>query len=327
MDTVLVDRSLSDELRVQNAELDVPPDIAEALVSRRAEHRDSLVLREQGDLFPEDRSDHLERRRTLLRTLAEPLGLDLDRFEQSGRESAAAKSALISEILRRRIDVTNSPSYLEPVRIFPEPPPTDHSFWWAETHASVAPDMRADFRAEGLHFLGGPKVDDFDGEMHAHFGAVARFALQPERMPVSPSGWYRSLPHVELSGGIVAFAPDWDLLQGNGIASCNLVLRQTLFQWKFGPSGPVAGVVAEAVSQDPWQIYLKNTGFSRRVDLPGFKPIPEVGFHETQFLRQQELWAEVEVRFEIYLNTAGALVWCDPSVLLRHSQWPLNVLA
>ena len=110
------------------------------------------------------------------------------------------------------------------------PEPVDHSFWWAQTQPSLAPSMTADFRNDGLHFWGGPKVNDYDGEMHTSFGAVASFALQPARFPTSASGLFLSSPHVELFGGIVAFAPDWDLIQGDGIASCELFLRQTIFQ-------------------------------------------------------------------------------------------------
>ena len=127
-------------------------------------------------------------------------------------------------------------------------------------------------------------------------------------------------PHVELFGGIVAFAPDWDLIQGDGIASCDLFLRQTIFQWRFGPTGPVAVTIAEATTYDPWHLYLKNTGYSRHQNLPGFKLIPAVTYSQNQ-VAPNELWAEIEIRLDIYLNCTGALVWCDPEALVRTFQW------
>jgi hypothetical protein len=54
--------------------------------------------------------------------------------------------------------------------------------------------------------------------------------------------------------------------------------------------------------------------------MPGFKLLPAVTYRQNQLLAQ-ELWAEIEVRLDIYLNCTGALLWCDPDVLMRHFQW------
>ena len=107
--------------------------------------------------------------------------------------------------------------------------------------------MTSSFENEGLRFLGGPKVNDWDGRIATSFGATASFAIWPERLPTSPTGWFSSSPHVELFGGVVAYSANWDLLEGDGVCDCRLVLRQNVFQWKFGPSGPVAATVAQAV--------------------------------------------------------------------------------
>ena len=50
--------------------------------------------------------------------------------------------------------------------------------------------------------------------------------------------------------------------------------------------------------------------------MPGFKLIPAVTYAQSA-IAPNELWAEIEVRFDIYLNCTGALVWCDPDVLFR----------
>ncbi|WP_442496835.1 hypothetical protein [Methylobacter sp. sgz302048] len=315
-------------LVLNNPEQQLSPDIIEALSLRRAAHLDILELHNQSDLSPDIRKKLLESKQLLYRTVVETTGLDIEKFNAELYDIATEKNHQIANSLKLRINRwqgwRDRVGIVPPmVVVFPPPAVTDHSFWWAQTAvSSIAPDTRADFRDDGLHFFGGPKVNNYDGEMHTSFGATALFALQPERIPTSASGWFMSSPHVEIFGGIVAFAPDWDLIQGNGIASCNLVLRQTVFQWKFGQSGPVAGIVNQAESNEQW-IYLKNTGYSRHANMPGFKPIPPVGFHESQFNRNEQLMAEIEVRFDIYLNTTGALLWCDPEVLLRNFQWPL----
>ena len=54
--------------------------------------------------------------------------------------------------------------------------------------------------------------------------------------------------------------------------------------------------------------------------LAGFKLIPAVTYSQNQ-VAPNELWAEIEIRLDIYLNCTGALVWCDPEALVRTFQW------
>lgn len=310
----------SNGLVIENAAQRLTAEVAQALVARRSAHLDMLAVAHENDLTPEMRRESSELRRRVARTTREP-GLSFEGLDTDLRDAALKRSDQISTILKDRIArrermwITAGLKWSD---FFAAP--VDHSFWWAQTQPHVAPDTRSDFRDDGLHFLGGPKVNNYDGEMHTSFGAVASFALQPQRFPTSASGLFLSSPHVELFGGVVAYAPDWDLIQGNGIASCDLFLRQTIFQWRFGPTGPVAVPIAEAKGYDSWRLYLKNTGFSRHADLPGFKLIPAVTYSQSQ-VAPNELWAEIEVRLDIYLNCTGALVWCDPDVLIRTFQW------
>ena len=110
------------------------------------------------------------------------------------------------------------------------------------------------------------------------------------------------------------------MIQGNGIAECGLFLRQTIFRWGFGQNGPVAIVVGEATANDVIHLRLVNFGSNRRITMPGFLALPSVTYNQKQ-LPPNELWAEVEVRFNIHLNCTGASVLCDPRVLLRTFQW------
>ena len=308
----------SNGLIVENPANRPTGEVAQALAARRASYLETLAVEQQVDRTPEMRREAYELRRRVAGTTSEPAGS----LEAELRDAALRRSVQVSAMLKDRIALRDRISIVAGAKWGDQDflPPVDHSFWWARTQPHVAPDTQADFRNDGLHFFGGPKVNNYDGEMHTSFGAVASVALQPAQFPTSPSGLFLSSPHVELLGGVVAFAPDWDLIQGDGIASCNLFLRQTIFQWGFGQNGPVPVMVAEAKGNDGWHVYLKNTGYSRHLDLPGFKLIPAVTYRQDQ-LTPTDLWAEIEVRFDIYLNCTGALLWCDPEAVVRTFQW------
>ena len=309
-------------LIIENPAHRLTPEVANALDARRVAHNEALAIAQEPTVTREIRRELSESRlRTIINFTGAPNNIETLKGEL--RDGALKRSDQISVQLSDRIKrgslrIADLFKWSDQMAVQPEP--VDHSFWWARTDATAAPATRAEFRDDGLHFFGGPKVNDYNGSMDTSFGAVARFALQPQRFPTSPSGLVSSSPHVELCGGVVASAPEFDLIQGDGIAECRLFLRQTIFQFGFGPTGPVPLVVADARVIDDWHIRLVNLGASRHADLPGFKPLPSVTYNQNN-LRPGELHAEIEVRFDIHLNCTGALVWCDPEVLLRTFQW------
>jgi len=309
-------------LFVENTAQRLEQEVVQALATRRSAHLDMLAAAQENDFTPDMRRESSELRRRAARTTADS-SFDFKKLDSDLRDAAIKKSDTISQAIRERVArdralVTLGGKWSD-FHVTPTPP-VDHSFWWAFTNSHVAPGTQSAFQDDGLHFWGGPKVNNYNGEMHTSFGAVATFALQPARFPPSSSGMFRSSPHVELFGGIVAYAPDWDLIQGNGIAEAQLYFRQSIFQMRLGPTGPLPAIIAEAKGQDAWRVYLKNTGYSRHADMPGFKAIPEVTYSQSQ-IAPQELFAEIEFRLVIYLNCTGALVWCDPEVLFRTFQW------
>jgi hypothetical protein len=201
---------------LENTSQQLTDHVAQALAARRHRHLELLEISHETDRTPEMRQEDSESRLRLARKLADP-NLNVDALKSELRDAALRRSQKISDIIKDRIrrrvegiEATERTKWIDLLIV----PPVDHSFWWAQTQPYVAPDTRADFRNDGLHFWGGPKVNDYDGDMHTTFGAVALFALQPERFPTSPSGVFLSSPHVELFGGIVAYAPDWDLISG-----------------------------------------------------------------------------------------------------------------
>ena len=311
------------QMVARNREQKLPSNYTKALSSRRAAQLQDLALRNQDDLAPDARRALLESRETLLKGDMDWTVAD----EKRRRRYVTQVNSKVAEALKLRIGAWNDlvkwkDIYTDLVR--PTPTPVDHSFWWAETHWHNASGMTSKDDNDGLRFFGGPKINDWDGRMTTSFGATGSFAIGPERLPMSPTGWFSSSPHVELFGGVVAYSANWDLLEGDGVCDCRLVVRQNVFQWKFGQSGPVAQTVAQGINDSSWFIRLENTGYSKNKAMPGFQPVPALRFHESQFNRIEPLWSEIEVRFDIFLNSAGSLLWCDPSVLLRMFQWPLE---
>src|SRR5215213_612691 len=313
----------SNGLIIENPAQRLTPEVAQAMDALRTSHLKARAVAHESIVTPAMRREDSDLRVRMFRTLGGSNG-NLETLKNDLRDGALRRSDQISTTIRDRairgsISVADIFKWSDHVIVQPEP--VDHSFWWARTDATVAPGLRADFQNDGLHFSGMCKVNDYDGSMDTSFGAIAKFALQPARFPTpGPSGLFRSSPHIELFGGIVAYAPNWDLIQGNGIAECSVFLRQTLFRWGFGQTGPVAIVVAEATENDVMRIYLKNTGYSRQLPMPGFQALPSVTYNQNH-LPPNELWAETEVRFNIHLNCTGAQVICDPRVLLRTFQW------
>lgn len=309
-----------------NPERRFAPDLLKSLAARREAHFQMLALQNRNDLPPGFKKKLLEKEKSIYRAIIDPTGQNFDKLSEELASINDERSAHIADAITDRINekakfgARDTYVPLAP----PTPQPIDHSFWWAQTQPLLGDGNTASFPDDGLHFHGGPKIDDYNAEQHTSFGATALFTLEPQRRPDTQTGWFTSSPHVELFGGITAYAPNYDWVQKHGIASCNLFLRQTIFQFGFGAAGPVNNIVAETKGNDPdWHFYLQDNGYSRFEPMPGFKLIPTVAFNQNQFAGNQVLYAEVEVRLDIYLKQTGALAWCDPEVLLRTFQWPL----
>jgi hypothetical protein len=306
----------SNGLIVENPAYPLTPDLAESLDALRASHLRARAIAEESIVTPDMRREEADLRLRVLRTFG---GHDLDTVQNELRDSALRRKDQIASTIREHVRKGSIPVadiFKWSDQLVVQPAPIDHSFWWARTDSTVAPGMRALFQNDGLHFVGVCQIND-DGTLDSSFGATAKFALQPERFPTAPpSGMFVSRPHVELFGGIRAFAPNFHWIYGNGIAECGMFLRQTLFRWVLGG----AFVVGEATASNVIHIRLENIGADRLLPMPGFQALPEVKYNQNH-LPPNELWAEIEVRFNIHLNSPGANVACDPQVLLRTFQW------
>ncbi|RYH37495.1 MAG: hypothetical protein EON54_19220 [Alcaligenaceae bacterium] len=205
----------------------------------------------------------------------------------------------------------------------PPPAPIDNSFWWAKSwFYGDNSGFDADPKDDGYHVTGSLKQPD-SNQIQRVFNLTALYAISPDRLPATDSGWYSSTPHVELFGGVDNYSAMWDVLQGNSLSKIDMTLRQTIYQNQLaGPGQSNRRILTQ--SEGTYNIMeMRNTGFARATPLPGFKLVPAAAFHESSLFRGDTLWAAVVVQFNIFLESSGSAVSSSPELLLRTFQWPL----
>ena len=253
--------------------------------------------------------------------IAQTLGVDVEDLRTRHHDVVTNKSARLIELLNSPFAQTFT--HLSPLNHEPGPPgPTDHSFWWAETEWAHPGDFTSDFRDDGLHF--GAGISHHSGDLRIdRFGAWATFEVQPERIPHSSIGRWRSTPHVELFGGVRGYSGTEDIFTGDLWSKCWMYRRQRLFQRGIGPTGPEPIVRGE---REEWQtlIFEEDGGRAVRFDMPGFQWMPPIDFGGVS--TADSLFCELKISFEIQVEGAGTILWADPEVLLRTFQWPLTPL-
>lgn len=311
----------------------IPNDVSDGMRRLREVHFASLAQQEEISRLAGSSEDERRMIGELQASAARARGHNEDALRNLG-DLRMRKSLRLRDALKRKVAL--KPPYALHDWDFEVtlPPAPDPSFWWAETSWSTTtrkpdePDedssstLRADFRDDGLHFFG--SVTTHDGDLyHDHFGFVALFELQPNRIPQSASNQWRSAPHVELFGRIIGHAGSEDLISGDQWAKCWMHRDQQIFQWGFGPDGPVPVVLGQAHEVETL-IDREDSDAVDEVILPGFKWMPPVTFRNIN--RASSLWARLEVRFDIQTEGAGAFVWIDPQVVARTFQWPLTPL-
>jgi hypothetical protein len=212
----------------------------------------------------------------------------------------------------------NSPAFdFPPVDLAPGAP--DRRFWWSETLWSTH-HLNADFREDGLHFFGYVAYYG-DDLLQGHAGAVARFALQPERREPSPSLRYDSEPQIELFGTIHGFTGYWHpfLAADDKWCKCRLFLRQTAYLHAPGGQWLVEGLEGPRIILDE-----ENRDQAASSELPGLTKMPPIRFEVTD--PAATVWIELEARFEFQLEGVSFLSFSpeddwNGSVILRTPQW------
>jgi hypothetical protein len=229
------------------------------------------------------------------------------------RESTTRVRARMAELLASQKVVYENRKL--PVLDREPSPPTlrDPSFWWADTRWYSASEIGANFAADGLHFFGTMNRDDQD-LIFLNFGAVARFELQHDRLPPSPSGRWTSAPHVELFGSLLAYTDAGNFWTGDCWSKCSMYRRQTILQNVFG-----GWVVRGEGVQEESLVNEENAHRHYTRPMPGLQWMPPVLFSGVTI---DSVWAEIEVRFDVQLEGNSSL-WLDPEILLRFFQWPV----
>jgi hypothetical protein len=274
-----------------------------------------------------------EERRSITRgyeLFAQALGVDLQEVRTQLRDYAMDKSARIKDQIVSTVggplDFEHTPPLREramgglargPLEFeHTPPPPPDPNFWYYRTdwyHPSEFTPRWVD--GEGLHFTG--MITHHSGDLRwGTFGAVAQFELQPNRIPPSATGRWRSSPHVELFGAVSGYTGDDDISTGDLWAKCSMHLRQTLMQPTLG------GMLIRADAMGSWTLFEEeNKSRTVTFNLPGYWQMPEVTFG--QLSTTDSLWAHLEVRFDFHVEGHGSVIALDPRVLIRPWQWPL----
>ncbi len=297
----------------------LPDDVVTAL--RRLQESAFSARRREAELGRLSRPTADERRRLF----------ELKREAFSGEGPREGALERIAELRRRqftRVEATlreriagPADFRLLPIELLPPPaPPVDPFFLWARTDWWWDPGMQAHFHDDGLHFTGGPTSHDGDLKYYS-FGANAVFAIDPGRLPPPNAGFFGSTPHVELFGGLVAHTGDDDLFTGDLWSKCWMHRDQQIFQLDFGRTGPEPVVLGQAHEVEAL-IFEENADRTVHVPLRGFQWMPPVHFRGINVANT--LLAKLEIRFDIQLEGAGALLWTDPEVLLRTFHWPLR---
>lgn len=297
----------------------MPAHVAEGLRSYRERKEYEAGLRNEFTRLERpsevERSSKAEARKSALKAA----GVDIER--------ARARASDLREA-RTRWTQTNDPSVeqqdveLIPIELSPAVPvSTDPSFWAAETRWFGTAPFAASFEADGLHFTGLLNHDSGNLGFY-NFGYVSSFAISPDRLPASPSGRWRSAPHIEIFNQLIGSSQD-SFGFGDDWCKCWMVRRQTAFQFVFAPPGASnRHIIGERV--DVQTIFFsEDAPFTQFWGGPGFQSMPELIL--THPFSAQDIWVDLEVRFDIQLEGSSQLWIAHGPVhhlLLRGFQWP-----
>jgi hypothetical protein len=297
---------------IVNPDHPVPTNVARALRSHR--ESDSAALARKYKIAALARPT-AEDRKAIIQASGKASVADIEKLFEIRKKVAAR----VQDAIKNLPPLTIIPSTMDPM---PPPPPAakDTTFWWAETDGSVSDSslFTANFDENGvLHFGGG--VGTFGGDLHMFsFGAVAIFELQWDRIPPSPSGWWRSAPFVELFGSITGRTDSGSgfLNLTDSWSKCSMFRRQTIRQFnKFLGTEVTLGHREE----EEKLIDEENKDRWTPCSMPGFQWMPDVIFHFP--IVGISIFAELEVRFDIQVEDGSFIL--DPEVSLHTVQWPL----
>jgi hypothetical protein len=308
-------RGKQSKTSIVNPDHPIPANVARALRSHR--ESDSAALARKYKIAALARPT-AEERKAIIQASGQASVVDIEKLFEIRKKYGAR----VQEAIRNLPSITIIPSTMDQPGMLPPPPaPKDTTFWWASTAwGGTGPHFTANFDKNGvLHFRGG--VGTFGGDLQMFsFGAVAVFELQWDRIPPSPSGWWKSAPFVELFGSISGHTASGSgfLNLTDSWSKCWMFRRQTIRQFGMFTFGSTEHTLGHREVEEKL-IDEENKDRWAPFSMPGFQWMPEVIFNLPKV--NVSLWAELEVRFDIQLE--DGLFQLDPEVSLHTVQWPL----
>lgn len=222
----------------------VPKEVAEGLL--RYDERENAAAAQRFELARLARPTAEERKlkTALYESILKSAGVDVDKYRS---QSSALIKQKFDGIQRNALTSLDSSSGLSPMDFEPaEPTSSDPSFWAADWNMFSTAPFTGEGQADGLHFRGKKTYDGGD-LIFLSFGEKTRYELQANRIPRPDRPSWRSGPHVELFGELLAWTDTQGIFDGDRWSKCWMIRKQTLYQFDiFSPSGIAARIIGEA---------------------------------------------------------------------------------
>lgn len=184
--------------------------------------------------------------------------------------------------------------------------------WWARTDATYPGGMKVEFRPDGSHLFG--QLIWNDGDLwQGNLQVLAKFVLDPSRMPLGSPGRFSSIPHCELFGEICG-GTNWTW--GDDWSKCWLHIAQ------FVHGGPVSALIGEGHDHRNMFFIAGSNTPPESHNFPGFIQFPRVDFNLDPAF---PLIINLEIRLDFQLEGSSGIWFGNPNMyrdaLLRTFQW------
>jgi hypothetical protein len=295
----------------------LPEDVQAHLRAREATHAADFASRAEAEQATRPTTEERAERVEAYTSTQRANGVDVDGLRATLSDLRSRRSDRVHHDLARRTAADVEEPDLTPV-LFDAPAPVDHSFWSATFSTGGDGEFQRTFFADGLHFTGG--ITHHSGNLrHAEFWASGTYVVSAARIPPSPSGRWRSSPHIELFGAVRGYTGDSDIFSGDLWSKCWMHRKQTLLQSGFG-------LVRTIAQREETQTLIFEENQDRTVTFtaPGFIPMPNLDFGGIN--TALDLVAIVETHFEIQIEGAGSVLDLNPNLIYRGFQWPMQPL-
>jgi hypothetical protein len=303
----------------------VSEELRRALEARTEQYFSTLQALNQPLLTRDDRNILFNKQLASYKSIATPLGIDIDQFASGLKDISAEKHEKVSAARQTRNMKLRDHSLATHIPRQPFPFPrtfllTDVHLWVLPQNQDPANPMRSGEDTLGQHFVGGFFVNDWNGELHASFGMLVHFTLPEADLPEPALGGFTSTPTLFINGQLETFCPGGDILQGRGVASGDLILRQTISQ-VHAPGGFLQiGQGSFNVASQHFDQEDTDAGVVLP-PMPGSIEMPTVLI--PSFAPGGDIVVELEVRIQCYLKSQAASLNTFQAIQMLIPEWAL----